>query len=312
MMTRWVKKGRICKPDTKVWWQQHYAIIPTPHLLPNGHLRIFFASTDSKLIGYITFIDVDADNPSQIIYRHPHPVLGPGEKGMFDEHGVNPCSIVTKDGRMYLLYVGYQRQKTVPYTLFTGLALWNNKKQLFERVQKTPVLDRIDDEVFLRSGACVLPTGKSWKMWYVAGSSWIHLNTPVYRNRLMPTYTIHTATSRDLITWQTDPHPALPYPRGDEFGFGRPWITQDKSCFRMWYSVRYASRGYRLGYAQSANGVTWKRKDHLMNIDVSPSGWDSQMICYPAVIKIKRMTYLFYNGNHNGKTGFGYAILAGT
>jgi hypothetical protein len=33
------------------------------------------------------------------------------------------------------------------------------------------------------------------------------------------------------------------------------------------------------------------------------------MICYPAVIKIYDKTYLFYNGNNNGKTGFGYAEL---
>ena len=172
------------------------------------------------------------------------------------------------------------------------------------------MLDRIDDELFLRSGACVLPDRDSWKIWYVAGSSWIHLNTPAYRNRLMPKYTIQSATSHDLISWKRSPRTALPMPRGDEFGFGRPWVIKDGSMFRMWYSVRYASRGYRLGYAQSTNGDNWVRKDRLMDIDVSSSGWDSQMVCYPAVVKTKRATLLFYNGNHNGKTGFGYATLS--
>ena len=46
-----------------------------------------------------------------------------------------------------------------------------------------------------------------------------------------------------------------------------------------------------------------------MQIDVSPTGWDAEMICYPAVINVKGKTYLFYNGNNNGETGFGVAEL---
>ena len=43
--------------------------------------------------------------------------------------------------------------------------------------------------------------------------------------------------------------------------------------------------------------------------DVSASGWDSDMTCYPSIITVKEKTYMFYNGNNNGETGFGYAEL---
>jgi hypothetical protein len=44
-------------------------------------------------------------------------------------------------------------------------------------------------------------------------------------------------------------------------------------------------------------------------MDVSETGWDSEMICYAAVITTKYGTTMFYNGNRNGETGFGCAVL---
>jgi hypothetical protein len=77
----------------------------------------------------------------------------------------------------------------------------------------------------------------------------------------------------------------------------------------MFYSVRYIDKLYRIGYAESIDGINWIRKDNEIDIDVSQEGWDSEMICYPSVISVKEKTYLFYNGNNNGETGFGYAEI---
>jgi len=55
------------------------------------------------------------------------------------------------------------------------------------------------------------------------------------------------------------------------------------------------------------NGVEFIRK--LGNvIDVSDSGWDSEMVSYPSLLKHKNKMYMFYNGNGYGRTGFGVAI----
>jgi hypothetical protein len=64
-----------------------------------------------------------------------------------------------------------------------------------------------------------------------------------------------------------------------------------------------------MGYAVSADGRSWKRCDDQAGIDISPSGWDSEMIYSAAVEATEYGTYLFYNGNGYGRTGFGWALL---
>jgi hypothetical protein len=83
----------------------------------------------------------------------------------------------------------------------------------------------------------------------------------------------------------------------------------------MWFCHRAGGgfrddpdRTYRIGYAESGDGVEWERKDEQAGIDVSPSGWDSQMVAYPFVFEHADATYLFYNGNGFGREGFGYAV----
>jgi hypothetical protein len=102
---------------------------------------------------------------------------------------------------------------------------------------------------------------------------------------------------------------AVALQKEDEFGIGRPFVCPSSDGYRMWYSVRSRSRGYRIGFATSVNGASWKRRDDEAGIDVSPSGWDSEMVCFGAVQPTRHGTYLFYNGNNYGATGFGVAIL---
>jgi hypothetical protein len=67
--------------------------------------------------------------------------------------------------------------------------------------------------------------------------------------------------------------------------------------------VRHTNEPYRLGYAESVDGLNWKRKDNDADIQRSPEGWDSQMVCYASVIEAGNRTFLFYNGNNNGESG---------
>ena len=74
----------------------------------------------------------------------------------------------------------------------------------------------------------------------------------------------------------------------------------------MWFS----SRGdvYRLGYAESADGIAWERLDDQAGLEPASEGWDSEMVCYPAVCGTEGRRYLLYNGNGYGATGIGYAV----
>jgi hypothetical protein len=78
----------------------------------------------------------------------------------------------------------------------------------------------------------------------------------------------------------------------------------------MWYSYRGNEliTTYRIGYAESHDGQNWNRMDNRVGIDISESGWDSEMISYPFIFDYKDNYIMLYNGNGYGRTGFGWAI----
>ena len=78
------------------------------------------------------------------------------------------------------------------------------------------------------------------------------------------------------------------------------------SAYRMWFSAR--GDRYRLGYAESSDGITWTRDDSAVDLDVSSAGWDSEMMAYPFVLEHAGRLVMLYNGNGYGRSGVGYAI----
>ena len=70
-----------------------------------------------------------------------------------------------------------------------------------------------------------------------------------------------------------------------------------------------SEKNFKIGYAWSNDGSKWSRSDHISNLTTSSEGWDSQMVCYPATIRIREKLYCFYSGNWVGRDGFGVALL---
>lgn len=79
----------------------------------------------------------------------------------------------------------------------------------------------------------------------------------------------------------------------------------------MHYTKGTLSGDYHAGYAESPDGKAWVRMDRKLGLSLSPEGWDSRHLAYPAVIRTRYGTYLFYNGNDMGRDGFGCAVLIG-
>jgi len=301
---RWTKKGLVYAPAAAHGWDREYAHLPTAYAVDTRTLRIYFASLDEKRHGRIGYVEVDAEEPSRITAIGPHPVLDIGAPGLFDDSGVNPACIVNRGGDQYLYYIGWQRAEQVPYMLFAGLAISSDGVR-FRKVSRTPVLDRTPEEPFIRSSTTVLSEGSSLRCWYVSALNWTTIHGVLY-----PEYVIRHAESTDGIRWKSYSDICIPLV-DDEFGIGRPWVLKDGGLYRMWYSIRSRSAPYRLGYAESDDGVRWERKDHESALPRSETGWDSEMICYPCVIDAIGRRYLFYNGNRHGASGFGYAVLGG-
>jgi len=273
-------------------------------MLNERTLRIYSAFLDSNKVGRVGFVDLDPSNPLRILRVSERPVLDVGAEGTFDDSGVTPMCILPHMNKLYLYYTGWQLSVRVRYHLFTGLAISENGGETFTRYSQVPVLDRSDGEMLLRTAPNVRHDGQLWQMWYVGGERWI-----AHGNKRVPTYNMRFAESVDGLAWPKQSRVCLDLASEDEFGFGRPFVLRKYGQYQMWYSIRSLSKGYRLGYAESADGLRWIRKDDLVGINVSPSGWDSEMICFACVQPTRYGTYMFYNGNNYGETGFGAAVL---
>ena len=94
-------------------------------------------------------------------------------------------------------------------------------------------------------------------------------------------------------------------------------MFKEDGIYKMYYSYRHTrdyrtdrNQSYRMGYAESEDGVNWQRKDHLVGIAKSenPEDFDYEMIDYANYYEHNGKKYLLYNGNGFGAAGFGYAI----
>ena len=100
----WNKKALIVNPNNELWWQQNYAILPTPILIQElDIIRVFYSSTCNSNIGRMTYIDLSAKDPLKIISQPNSICLNSGQPGTFDDCGVNPSSIIKNKRCIYSL-----------------------------------------------------------------------------------------------------------------------------------------------------------------------------------------------------------------
>lgn len=303
----WKKLGLVYQPNGSADWAKSHAMIPTPFLLNEKIIRVFITCCDDQGIGRPGYVDVSASNPLDVIKVSEKPLFDLGLPGTFDDNGILPCSIVSLDPHtLYLYYVGFELGTKIRYRLFTGVAISKDSGETFTKISNVPVLDRSQDEFLFRCGPyCVYEDG-IFKLWYIAGSKWTDIN-----GKSMPVYDIRYLESLDGINWPDKGEIVLPITEVDEHGFGRPCVVKKSNNFyQMYYSIRRKSFGaYRLGYAESEDGLVWNRMDDKLNLDTSPGSFDSHAIMYSAPIIADGKTYLFYNGNDFGRSGFAVAVL---
>lgn len=306
----WEKKGLIYCPDGSLEWAQTHAQVPTIDVIDSERLRIFFSSRDSNNRSRIGYIEVSARNPQEILYVHPDPVLELGTPGTFDDSGLMPSCLVSHEGRKYLYYIGWNVRNTVPYHNSIGLAVSDDGGRSFRKCFYGPIMDRTAEEPYFCATSCVIIENGIWRNWYLSCTEWINVN-----GKQEPRYHLKYAESCDGIHWKRNGVVAIDYKNSDEGGLVRASVMKCERCYQMWYSYRgsvdyrnESACSYRIGYAESADGIKWTRMDHLSGIDVSPDGWDSFMVAYPHVVEVSDKLMMFYNGNGFGQSGIGYAV----
>ena len=285
-------------------WMQSHAMLPTPYLMQD-RIRVFVAFCDSLNVGRVGYVDVRLDDPTSVLGFSQAPLLDIGEPGMFDDNGVNPVTVIERNGDLWLYYVGWQIGRKVRYTLFTGLAISTDDGHSFQRKSTTPVLDRCPGEELVRTAACVRPDGDGWQAWYAGGGEFVW-----DQDRERPTYALRHARSSDGINW-TDASVVFEVDRDQGIlGYGRPFVAgpDEAGIWHLFYSLRSEEVGYTIRCVVSPNGRDWAPRDNL-NLGPSGTGFDSEATCFPAVVDTPTGRYMFYNGNDYGRSGFGVAKL---
>lgn len=299
---RWVKQGLIFNANNTKGWMKTHAAVPFADWLYDDYYRIYFSTRDSYNRSHTAYFEIDLKNTSRISHMSEDPVISPGELGAFDDSGAMGSCLVHYSNKRFLYYIGWNIGVTVPYWNSIGLAISDDNKK-FTKIAKGPIIDRNMLEPYFSASNYVIIEDNVWKMWYLSCDRWI-----IFNNKPRPYYNIKYAESKDGINWERKGIVCINFKNENEWAISRPCVIKEKNSYKMWYSYS-GELPYRIGYAESKDGIKWTRMDEETGINVSESGWDSESIEYPFVFEHEGTKHLLYCGNGFGKTGFGYAIL---
>ncbi|CAM4043076.1 hypothetical protein FLAN108750_07160 [Flavobacterium antarcticum] len=277
-----------------------HASNPVAIKLKDNIYRIFFSTRNQERKSSVAFIDIDiislevVGTLSKIVFKY-------GANESFYSHGVSIGNCYTQADKNFILFMGWQLRENEHWKGEIGrLELLNKKDLILTPSSAFMKLDK-EDPISL-SYPYVVNHNNIYKMWYGSTLDWTSENDEMI-------HVINYATSTDGENWNKHGI-AIPYEIGVAQAFSKPSVIIDENGYHMWYSYRSGDgTKYRIGYSFSNDGINWERKHDEVGIDVSELGWDSEMICYPFIFYHNGETYMLYNGNDYGKTGFGLAIL---
>ncbi|UCG69418.1 MAG: hypothetical protein JSV09_16890, partial [Thermoplasmata archaeon] len=224
-----------------------------------------------------------------------NPVLTLGSSGVWDDYYVGHPTILYKDNVYHMWYSGDDGTSTlrIGYANSTDGVMWIKNPT-------NPVLD-VGPGGSWDGARTYSPTvifdGAIYHMWYTG------YNDTNFR--------IGYANSSDGITWIKHPqNPVLDLGSPGEWDDSRvyaPCVLYDGIKFHMWYSG-FDGLNYRMGYANSSDGVTWVKNPANPILSPGPSGtWDDSRVFAPSVIFRGKECHMWYTGNDGSIYRIGYA-----
>ncbi len=282
-------------------WMANSAMKPIP-LLIGDVLRVYVTFRTKDGVGRPGFVDLNPDDPSEVLSVSEKPLLELGDYGYFDDNGVVPCTVFEDQGKYYMYYTGFNLGVKVRMTYFSGLGISEDGIH-FSKFSKVPVMERTEQGALFRSVQCVVKEENNWKVYYVAGNHFLQ-----GKKKTLAAYELYCMETNSLTELQKEGKLVLPCV-DDEYRIGAPQVVKEDGIYKMYYCTGTESVTYDLKYAESIDGFEWKRVDEKLGFQRTNGGWDSDMAAYPSVVRCKGKTYMFYNGNNFGHEGFGYAEL---
>lgn len=298
---KWDKLGCIISIDHNYDWMKSHAALPTVEQLSRDIYRVYFSPRDKNSRSHIASFDINMNEPFEIMNLSTESLLAPSENGLFDDAGVLANCVVDVKGKKHMYYTGWSLGVTTPFYTYCGLAIWDEKSKKYKKIGKVPILDRTNDDPYSIGTCYVLDHDGKYKMWYESRESYC-------QETGKDLFVIKYAESKDGLLWERPNIKCIVPSNSEESMIARPSVIIENGIYKMWYSFKVNNK-YRMGYAESRDGINWIRKDKEVGIRRSGSGWDSEEIEYPCVFDHKGNRYMLYNGNGYGKTGIGLARL---
>jgi predicted GH43/DUF377 family glycosyl hydrolase len=277
-----------------------HAANPIAEHIADDLFRIYFSARDAENRSFISFVEIDLNNPARVLKVAEEPVLSPGELAMFDDSGCSIGCILRVGEKRFLYYMGWHLTVRVPWQNALGLAISQRPGSPFERYSTFPVVPLNEADPYTISYPWVLHEDGKFRMWYGSNVAWGSRKEDMR-------HLIKYAESQDGIHWDRRNITAIDFGFADEYAICKPCVLKSNEGYEMWF----CSRGdkYRIRYARSVDGIVWQRHDEEVGIDVSADGWDSDMIEYPCIFEHKGTRYMLYAGNGYGAAGMGLAVL---
>jgi hypothetical protein len=298
----WRSAGMLLRAPLSAPWARSHAALPTP--VPDGHggYDVYFSPRDADGRAHVARASVTVEGDRlHVTALDERPVLGPGRPGAFDESGVTASCVVQADRSTLLYYTGWTLGVTVPFYFYAGLAIRTQGEECFRRVSEAPLLERTGVDPFLTASPWVLRDEGRWRMWYVSSPGW-----RIVDGGPRHLYHVCYAESDDGIGWRREGTVCLDFADEREYAMGRPCVVRDADRYGMWFAVR--GDAYRLAYAESDDGLVWRRDDAALGTMPVAEDWEAEMRAYPAILDHAGRRFMLYNGNGYGRTGIGYAV----
>jgi predicted GH43/DUF377 family glycosyl hydrolase len=321
MEISWKKQGLLFDPTLiadRPDWMVSFAQAPNV-IIFDDFVRVYFCCRPApdahmQFVSYCAFVDLARNDLFTVKALSTKPVLALGGLGNFDEFGTYPVSVMRDGDDVVAFYGGWSRCESVPFNISLGLARSKDGGVSFEKYGTGPILSHSPDEPFVVTSPKIRKYGDIWYLAYTAGRRWILAED----GRPEIIYKLRMATSKDGINWIKQNTDIVENKLGDEEAQACPDIFLANGKYHLFFCFREGldfrdnrARSYRIGYASSKDLLNWKRDDSYINLDVSETGWDSEMVAYPTVFELDGSIYMMYAGNGNGRTGIGLAKMEG-
>jgi predicted GH43/DUF377 family glycosyl hydrolase len=211
--------------------------------------------------------------------KHPdNPVLGPGYclQAVFD------CCVVPEAHRLRM-WLSWRDLRSIAYSESGDGVHWAGPRIVLE------VAPGIEWESAKIDRPMVLQTGGGWMMWYTGQKAESQRKA------------IGLAASRDSVHWERVEGNPVFSPAGgwEKDAVQCPHVLYEGGTYRMWYSGGETYEPDAIGYAESEDGIHWRR-DPANPVLRPIAGWESDRVAAVCVVPRENDYLAFYIGFGEG------------